>query len=469
MRGAAFKVLVWAVGVCLALPQASRYSYAAQQYSQAVSLFSDDELDQMLAPIALYPDPLLAQILPAASFVDQVSQAQRMLNGRIDEDLIENQNWDSSVKAIAHYPDILSFLAQQPDWTAAVGQAYVMQRTGVAASIQRLRSSAMADGALQTTRQQQVTDEAGAIRIEPAQPEFIYVPYYDPDEVWGYYPDVYPGGLITFGSGLVIGSWLNRDWDWHGRGPFYHGWSGRGWVDASRRFVDTHNRAYVHDRSANVAVNRNVMNRNISGFRSGLDRKPPVVRAKPAPGNTGHESPSRAGPPGGTGSAVPAAPGRQPGRAAPAAPAVPPHVTPAPKSAAPAPQGREKPGNAAPAPKTAPAAPMTPPRAPAPAPKVPSQPVPAPKPMTPPPPVREVPHTAPVPAVPMPPPRAPAPAPKAPSQPVPAPQPMTPPPVREVPHAAAPPPAPVAPPHVAPAPPPAAHPPQAAPPPRGRM
>lgn len=204
------------LAVFLTSPPGVMNSYGAPQYAQSALAFSDDELDQMLAPIALYPDPLLAQILPAASFADQISQARRLLNGKVDEGLIESQDWDISVKAIAHYPSILSQMSQDADWTTAVGQAYVMQQPDVGKSIQRLRAEAQQAGVLQSTPQQEVIAEPDVIRIEPAQPEVIYVPSYDPSLVWGY-SDFYGPGLISFGSGLLIGSWLNRDWDWHGR------------------------------------------------------------------------------------------------------------------------------------------------------------------------------------------------------------------------------------------------------------
>ena len=85
------------------------YSFPAPQYYVAAA-YSSDELDQMLAPVALYPDPLLAQLLPASSFYDQISQAAQLLGGVVDENLIQNQNWDISVKAIAHYPEILNMM-----------------------------------------------------------------------------------------------------------------------------------------------------------------------------------------------------------------------------------------------------------------------------------------------------------------------------------------------------------------------
>jgi hypothetical protein len=331
-------------------------SYAAPQYTQFAPAFSDDELDQMLGPIALYPDPLLAQILPAASFADQISQAQRLLNGRVDEGLIESQDWDVSVKAIAHYPSILSQMSQNADWTAAVGQAYLMQQPDVGRSIQRLRAEAQQAGVLQSTPQQEVITEANVIRIEPAQPEVIYVPAYDPSLVWGY-PEFYGPGLITFGSGLLIGSWLNRDWDWHGRGPYYHGWSGGGWIANSRRFVDTHNRFYVNDQFRNIHVDRNVVNHNISSYRTRMDRDA-AARRKPENGVTRQKP--EGGPVRGTPQrGVPPAAAPRPGGE------VPRSVTPPPGGAPPRPvtppSGREKPQLAAPSPSAPPRV-MTPPQ-----------------------------------------------------------------------------------------------------------
>src|ERR1051326_7594175 len=309
--------------MALAWPPAMQYCFAAPQlYPQVAPAYSYDELDQMLAPIALYPDPLLAQILPAASFGDQVTQAQQLLGGSVDEGLIENQDWDISVKAIAHYPSILNMMVQNAGWTAALGQAYIIQPADVSRSIQRLREEARAEGVLESTSQQQVIVQPNVIRIEPAQARYIYVPAYDPEEIWGY-PDligapVFPGGLIGFGTGLLIGAWLNRDWDWHGGGPYYHGWRGGGWVRASRRYVNTGNRFYVNNQFRNVHVDRRVASRNTSDFRSRMDRNA-VAREKPA---------VRGAPPAGTRAVVPSTPAPPamkpaPGPKVPPAPAAP--------------------------------------------------------------------------------------------------------------------------------------------------
>lgn len=269
--------------VCLGLSPAMQNAQPVQS-SQVAAKLTDGELDQLLGPVALYPDPLLAQILPAASFVDQVDQAQRLLNGRVDENLIESQNWDISIKSIAHYPSILSKMDQHADWTAMVGQAYVQQEPDVERSIQRLRAQAQKTGALQDTPQQNVVVNQQAITIEPAQPQVIYVPQYDPEVVYGGVPTgaVVAGSLISFGTGMAIGAWLNRDWRWYGGGPYYHGWVGGGWIGANRNFINVNNNFYINNRFRNVDVNHNVVNRNLSNYRTQLDRN---VNVRHADGN----------------------------------------------------------------------------------------------------------------------------------------------------------------------------------------
>src|SRR6266576_1307792 len=246
--------------------------------------FSDAELDELLAPIALYPDPLLAQVVPASTFVDQLEDAQQTLNGSTDENTIGNQSWDVSVKSVAHYPQILQMMVEKADWTAALGQAYVNQSTDVGKSIQRLRAQARAAGSLATSSQQQVIVEGNVIKIVPAQPQVIYVPQYNPEVV---YVNNGPStgeriaaAAITFGAGLAIGAWLNNDWDWRGRGIYYHGWVGGGWIGANRTFVNVNvNRNfYINNRYRTVGVNRAIVNRNIGGYRTTLNRNAVVRR-----------------------------------------------------------------------------------------------------------------------------------------------------------------------------------------------
>ncbi len=150
----------------------------------ADTLLSEEELDDLLAPIALYPDPLLAQILPAATFIDQIDEAARYVRQYGKSARIDDQPWDVSVKAVAHYPDVLFMMDQKSDWTATLGQAFINQQQDVMDAIQRLRAEAEAAGNLSSTPQQEVVDEDDYISIVPAEPEVIYVPQYDPQVVY---------------------------------------------------------------------------------------------------------------------------------------------------------------------------------------------------------------------------------------------------------------------------------------------
>ena len=127
--------------------------------------FAAAELDELLAPIALYPDPLIAQILPAATFFDQVDAATRYVKQFGNVALIDDQPWDVSVKAVAHYPDVLFMMDQKYDWTVSLGEAYINQPQDVMDAIQRLRAEAEAEGNLVSNSQQQVINEGGIISI----------------------------------------------------------------------------------------------------------------------------------------------------------------------------------------------------------------------------------------------------------------------------------------------------------------
>ena len=229
--------------------------------------FSPDQLDNLLAPIALYPDPLLAQVLPAATFVDQIDEAARWMRAYNNTNAIDVQPWDVSVKAVAHYPSVLYMMSDQIDWTTSLGQAYVYQSTDVMTSIQRLRALAYSAGNLVSNQQQQVIMDGNYIRIDPFQPQFIYVPTYDPNLVYvrrsSAYGDGYLGNIISFGVGLAIGAWLNSDWDWPGHRVYYHGWQGGGWIARSRPNVHITN-VYVNNNYRNIQINRNVAQRSVN-------------------------------------------------------------------------------------------------------------------------------------------------------------------------------------------------------------
>lgn len=246
------------------------------------ALFTDDELDDMLAPIALYPDPLIAQILPAATFSEQIDEAARYVKQYGAEAQIDSQPWDVSVKAIAHYPDILFMMDKKFDWMVALGQAFVEQQQDVMASIQRLRARAAAAGNLNSTSQQQVVRDENAISVVPADPEIIYIPRYDPDTVFvtGFYPAY---GFIDFGIGFTIGAWLNRDLDWRHRRIFYHGWRGGGWINRSRPHVRIRNNVYINRNNVAVTINRRVRQHDTVRYRENLRHDVQIRRERGAP------------------------------------------------------------------------------------------------------------------------------------------------------------------------------------------
>ena len=177
-------------------------------------LRSEAELDQMLQPIALYPDPLIAVILPAATLPSEVVLANRYVSGGGDANLLGQQPWDASVQALARYPTVLKWMDDNLAWTTALGQTFLAQQQGVMDSIQRLRAKAQSLGNLPTNPQQNVITDNGQIEVLPANPQIIYVPVYQPDVVY-YQPWSDGNPFISFGAGFAVGAWLNFDWDWH--------------------------------------------------------------------------------------------------------------------------------------------------------------------------------------------------------------------------------------------------------------
>jgi hypothetical protein len=179
-----------------------------------VALRSAPDLETMVGPIALYPDPLIAQILPAATLPAQIVMANRYVTGGYDLNQIDLQPWDQSVKAVARYPDVLRMMDSSLDWTTALGQAFLYQPQDVMNAIQRLRSQALALGNLQSTAQQQVISDNGILEILPANPTVVYVPVYEPNVVF-YQRRPLNGFYVSFGHGFSIGAWLNHDLDWY--------------------------------------------------------------------------------------------------------------------------------------------------------------------------------------------------------------------------------------------------------------
>jgi len=210
----------------------------------AASGFSEAELDQMLAPVALYPDSLLSQVLMAATYPDQVAQAagwskaNSSLEGDAAVAAVQDRGWDPSVASLVAFPQVLEIMAEKPSWVRDLGDAFLADPEAVMDSVQHLRSKARDEGNLQTTEQQKVIVEQAPqqttiIKIEPANPQVIYVPAYNPTVVYGtwwwpayppfyYYPPGY--GLATgimagigFGIGIGITNAIWGGFDWRRR------------------------------------------------------------------------------------------------------------------------------------------------------------------------------------------------------------------------------------------------------------
>ncbi len=218
------------------LPTGTKQGLASTIEEEQELLFSQEELDQMLAPIALYPDALLAQILTAATYPLEVVSAARFvrenegLKGAKLLEAAQDKDWDPSVKAMLEFPTVLAMMDEELDWTTDLGDAFLSQQSDVMDSIQRLREKAYAQGNLATNDEQVITVEPQTkiIVIETANPQIVYIPVYDPLIVYGpwwypayppyrYYPARYWTGIYTrvFFVDLFWSGWGIWGCDWH--------------------------------------------------------------------------------------------------------------------------------------------------------------------------------------------------------------------------------------------------------------
>ena len=209
-------------------------SPASSQAPQAT--WSSDELNQLVAPIALYPDALVAQIVAAASYPTEIVEADRWMqqnSGLKGEGLAkaaDSQSWDPSVKALTQFPSVLATMDKNLSWTSALGQAYTEQPKNVLDAVQVMRQRAQQAGNLKSTPQEAVTTEGQTIVIQPAEPDVVYVPEYDPWDVYGepveFYPGWVPGAYfgpgIAFGLGVGVGIFGGFGWGWHHWGADWH-------------------------------------------------------------------------------------------------------------------------------------------------------------------------------------------------------------------------------------------------------
>jgi hypothetical protein len=223
--------LVWLLVLFTVAP-----TWIFAQGQEAEKYFKQEELDQMLAPIALYPDDLVTQILMAATYPLEIVQAARWtaqnknLKGDALTEALEKQDWDPSVKSLVNFPDVLSKMNENLEWMQKVGDAFLAQEKEVMDTIQMLRKKAQEAGNLKTTEQQKVVVEKETIIIEPANPQVIYVPSYNPAVVYGAwwwpafppFPPFFlppPGMLIGAGMRFAAGAAWGYAWghaNWHG-------------------------------------------------------------------------------------------------------------------------------------------------------------------------------------------------------------------------------------------------------------
>src|SRR5580658_5745070 len=215
--------------------QAPGQDAQAPPYTQQTA----EQLQQLVAPIALYPDSLVAQILAGSTFPEQVVEADRFVQAHPDlkgTDLgnaVDSQPWDPSVKAITAFPSVLGNMDKNLSWTSSLGDAYYNQQPDVMTAVQVMRRKAQAAGNLKDTPQQAVTEKDSDIEIQPVDPDVVYVPAYDPWLVYGYpvvawpgwypYPGIWFGGpYLSFGIGFGIGWWGGFGWGWGNWGFDWH-------------------------------------------------------------------------------------------------------------------------------------------------------------------------------------------------------------------------------------------------------
>ncbi len=304
---------------------------APQQGDQAAPYMQQtpEQLQQLVAPIALYPDSLVAQILAASTFPEQAVEADRWVQAHPDlkgdalGQAVDQQPWDPSVKALAAFPSVLGNMDKNLSWTSSLGDAYYNQEQDVMDAVQVMRQKAEAAGNLKSTPQQTVTAQDSTITIEPSNPDVVYIPAYNPWLVYGGpigpwpgwypYPGIWFGGpYLSWGIGFGIGwfggfgwGWGHWGFDWHNhyaiynraryyspsrtfynRNAYYRGGSARGGVAANRGGA----RAYTN------AGNRGNRPPNAGMGARGGDANRPSAAARPFEGNTkaarGYAAPS---------------------------------------------------------------------------------------------------------------------------------------------------------------------------------
>jgi hypothetical protein len=264
-------------------PAQARSGQQAAAPDEAAPKIPNDQLDSLVAPIALYPDPLLAQVLAASTYPLEVIQLQQWLTknkGLSDKalaDAVMKEDWDPSVQALAALPDVAKRLADDIKWTTDLGNAFLVQQSDVMDAVQRMRAKAKDTGNLKPSEQQKVEtkviENKTVIIIEQANPQVVYVPTYNPVVVYGppiypYPPIYYPppgyyaaGMAISFGVGIAVGA------AWGGGWGYYPRWGG-GYKSNNNITINNNNNFINNSNKQNINNNRQNVN-NASGNRTG--------------------------------------------------------------------------------------------------------------------------------------------------------------------------------------------------------
>ncbi|MGH9369344.1 MAG: DUF3300 domain-containing protein, partial [Thermoanaerobaculia bacterium] len=248
--------------------QAPEATAAAPATEQEAPKLSNDQLDSMVAPIALYPDPLLAQLLVASTYPLDIVEAQQWLgkNSSLKGDELtaaaQKKDWDPSIQAMVAFPDVVKRMSENVKWTTDLGNAFLAQPDDVMDAVQRMRLKAKEAGKLESSEQQKVetktVETKTIIEIQPASTQVVYVPTYSPTVVWGppvypyppiYYPPYYAGAaFVSFGVGIAVGAAISGGWGWG------CGW-GRGHtnitINNNNTFINNSNRTNNFNRSGN--------------------------------------------------------------------------------------------------------------------------------------------------------------------------------------------------------------------------
>jgi hypothetical protein len=257
--------------------QASAPPSQAPPYTQQ----TPDQLQQLVAPIALYPDSLVAQVLAASTFPAEVVEADRWVQANPDlkgdalGQAVDQQSWDPSVKALTAFPTVLGNMDKNISWTSSLGDAYYNQEQGVMDAIQVMRQKAQQAGNLKDTPQQTVQKQGSDIVIQPASPDVVYVPAYDPWLVYGYpvaawpgwypYPGIWYGGPSLFwGVGFGIGFYGGFGWGW---GHWGVGWGGRTVIFNNNRYYSRSNTFYNRNNYYRGGGERGIANNVHGGVR----------------------------------------------------------------------------------------------------------------------------------------------------------------------------------------------------------